>query len=167
MKQFVVLVDNKNRKIGEMEKLEAHKKGLLHRAFSIFIFNSKGELLIQQRAKSKYHSWGLWSNTVCGHPKPVERYLTAAHRRLKEEMGFDCALKKKDCFIYKKQFKNGLIEYEYDCIFVGKFDDTPKPNLSEVADWKWISISDLKKAITKNPEEYTYWFRKIIVGIDD
>lgn len=164
MKQFVVLVDKNNRTIGEMEKLEAHQRGLLHRAFSIFVYNSKGELLIQQRPEEKYHSGGLWSNTVCSHPKPGEEYITAAHRRLQEEMGFDCPLEKKNCFIYKKEFKNGLIENEYDCIVAGRFDSSPKPNSVEVADWKWISMSDLKKDIVKNPEAYTYWFKEIMSG---
>ena len=151
VRQLVVLVDKNNRKIGEEEKLKAHKEGKLHRAFSIFIFNSKGELLIQQRAKTKYHSGGLWSNTVCSHPKPNETYLRATHRRLKEEMGFDCKLKKLFCFIYRKEFKNGLIENEYDCIFIGKFEGTPKPNPKEVMDYKWISLKDLKQKIKKIP----------------
>ena len=158
----VVLVDKKNRKLGEMEKLEAHKKGLLHRAFSIFTYNSKGELLIQQRPKEKYHSGGLWSNTVCSHPKPGERYLAAAHRRLREEMGFDCLLQKRDVLIYKKEFNNGLTENEYDCIFDGKFDGDPKPNAKEIASYKWVSMSDLKKDIAKNPQAYTYWFKEIL-----
>ena len=157
-----MLVDQKNHKLGELEKLEAHKKGLLHRAFSVFVFNSKGELLIQQRPKEKYHSGGLWSNTVCSHPKPGERYLVAAHRRLREEMGFDCPLRKKEVFIYKKEFDNGLTENEYDTIFFGKFDGTPKPNKKEVADWKWITIKDLKNELSKNPQRFTYWFGEIV-----
>lgn len=160
----VVLVDKNNRKIGEMEKLEAHKKGLLHRAFSIFIYNSKGELLIQQRPKEKYHSGGLWSNTVCSHPKPGESFLAAAHRRLMEEMGFDCKLVKKGCFIYKKAFDNGLTENEYDCIFTGEYNGVIKPNPSECADCKWVKISDLKTDITKNPQVYTYWFQEIVLN---
>ena len=162
MKQFVVLVDQNNRKLGKMEKLEAHQKGLLHRAFSILIFNSKGKVLIQKRASDKYHSGGLWSNTVCSHPKPSERSLEVAHRRLKEEMGFDCPLQKKYCFIYKKEFDNGLTENEHDCVYVGKFDGVPTPNLAEVTGWKWVSMPDLKKDIAKNPEKYTFWFKKII-----
>lgn len=158
----VVLVDKNNRKLGEMEKLEAHKKALLHRAFSIFVYNSKSELLIQQRPNEKYHSGGLWTNTVCSHPKPGERYLTAAHRRLKEEMGFDCALTEKSSFIYKKEFNNGLTENEYDCIFVGEYNGPIEPNSKEVADYKWVEMSDLKKDIAKNPQRYTYWFGEII-----
>lgn len=158
----VVLVDKNNRKVGEMEKLEAHKRGLLHRAFSIFVFNSKGELLLQQRPKKKYHSGGLWSNTVCSHPRPGERYLAAAHRRLKEELGFDCFLERKSCFIYKREFQNGLTENEYDCIFIGRFDGSPKPNQIEVANFKFVSLPEIKKDIVKNPEQYTFWFNKII-----
>lgn len=132
----VVLVNKKNKKIGVEEKIKVHKEGKLHRAFSIFVFNSKGELLIQQRAKIKYHSGELWSNTCCGHPKPNESYQKAVHRRLKEEMGFDCNIKKLFCFIYKIDFKNGLIENEYDCVFIGEFDGMPKPNTKEIKNYK-------------------------------
>jgi len=162
MKNLVVLVNKSNRKIGEMKKLEAHKKGLLHRAISVFIFNPAGEMLIQQRPKEKYHSGGLWSNTVCSHPKPGEKYLTAAHRRLKEEMGFDCPLQKRGVFIYKKEFDNGLTENEYDCIFVGEYNGEVKPNPNECADYKWLKMSDLKADIAKNPQVYTYWFKEIV-----
>jgi isopentenyl-diphosphate delta-isomerase len=156
-KQFVVLVDKNNRKIGVEEKIKAHKEGKLHRAFSIFIFNSKGQLLLQQRAKTKYHSNRLWSNTVCSHPRPGELYLQAAHRRLKEEMGFDCPLKKLFCFIYNAEFKNGLSENEYDCVFAGNFDGIPKPNKKEIMNFKWIKIEDLKKDINKYPQKYSVW----------
>ena len=159
MKQQVVLVDKNNRKIGVEEKIKAHKEGKLHRAFSIFIFNSRGELLIQQRAKTKYHSGGLWSNTVCSHPKPNETYLQTAHRRLKEEMGFDCKLKRLFCFIYNTGFQNGLIENEYDCVFIGKFDGKPKPNLKEVMNYRWISLKQLKQDILKNPNKYSVWLK--------
>ena len=158
-KQAVVLVNQKNRKIGIEEKIKAHREGKLHRAFSIFIFSSKGELLIQQRAKTKYHSGGLWSNTVCSHPKPNESYRQAVHRRLKEEMGFDCKLKKLFCFIYKAGFQNGLIENEYDCVFVGKFDGKPKPNREEIMKIKWISVKKLKQDITLHPKKYSVWLK--------
>ncbi len=158
-KEYVVIVDKNNKKIGIEEKLNAHKKGLLHRAFSIFIFNFRGELLLQQRAKTKYHSPGLWSNTVCSHPKPNEEYKQAIHRRLKEEMGFDCRLKKLFCFIYKAELSNGLIEHEYDCVFVGKFDGIPQPNPQEVMNYKWISLKKLKQDIKNNPNRYTVWFK--------
>jgi len=161
----VVLVDKNNKKIGVEEKIKAHKEGKLHRAFSIFIFNSKGELLIQQRAKTKYHSKGLWSNTCCGHPKPNESYQQATHRRLKEEMGFDCALKKLFCFRYNLDLKGGLIENEYNCVFIGKFDKKPKPNSGEVMNYKWISIKKLKRDLIKNPNKYTSWLKKILKKI--
>ena len=159
MIQQVVLVDKNNRKIGIEEKIKAHKEGKLHRAFSIFIFNSKGELLIQQRAKTKYHSGGLWSNTVCSHPKPNETYQQAIHRRLKEEMDFDCKLKKLFCFIYNTGFQKGLIENEYDCVFIGNFDGKPKPNPQEIMNYKWISVNELKQDIIKNSNKYTIWLK--------
>lgn len=159
MKEEVILVDKNNRKVGTEEKIKAHKEGKLHRAFSIFIFNSKEELLIQQRTKTKYHSGGLWSNSVCSHPRPGETYLLAKHRRLKEEMDFDCKLKKLFCFLYNAVFKNGLIENEYNCIFIGKFDGKPQPNKKEIMDYKWISIKELEQDILKYPNKYTVWLK--------
>lgn len=158
-KEFVILVNKNNKKIGIEEKIKAHKLGKLHRSFSIFVFNSKGELLIQKRAETKYHSGGLWPNTVCGHPRPNENYAQAIHRRLKEEMGFDCKPKKLFCFIYNAGFKNGLIENEYDCVFIGKFDGKPKLNPEEVMNHKWITVDDLKQDIAINPNEYTAWLK--------
>ncbi len=155
----VILVDKNNKKLGVEEKINVHKKGKLHRAFSIFVFNSKEELLIQKRDKKKYHCGGLWSNTVCSHPQLSETYNQATHRRLKEEMGFDCALKKLFCFTYKVKFQNGLIENEYDCVFIGKFNGKPKPNTKEIMDYKWISIKKLKQEILKNPKKYTPWLK--------
>lgn len=157
-KEEVILIDKNNRKIGTEEKIKAHKEGKLHRAFSIFIFNSKRELLIQKRVKNKYHSGGLWSNTCDGHPRPNETYSKATRRRLKEEMGFDCRLKKLFCFRYKTKLGE-LIENEYDCIFVGKFRGKPKPNPKEIIEYKWISIKDLKKDINKHPKKYATWFK--------
>lgn len=159
----VVLVDKNNNELGVMEKLEAHEKGLLHRAFSIFVFNKKGELLLQQRNSSKYHSGGLWSNTVCSHPRPEEIYKDAVHRRLQEEMGFDCKLKKLSCIIYKACFDNGLTEHEYDCVFCGKYDGDVFPDEIEVKDYKWVNIDDLKADMKINPVIYTYWFKKIML----
>lgn len=158
-KQYVILVDKNNRKLGEMEKIRAHREGRLHRAFSIFIFNSKGELLLQRRQKTKYHSEKLWSNTVCSHPKPGETYLQAVHRRLKEEMGFDCPVEKQFCFIYNTGFHNGLIENEYDCVFVGTYDGEPQPNPTEIMDYKWIRLSELKVDIRKHPQKYSVWLK--------
>jgi len=155
----VILVNENNEAIGTEEKLKAHKEGRLHRAFSIFIFNSKGELLIQQRAKEKYHCGGIWANTCCSHPRHNETYEQAVHRRLKEEMDFDCELKKLFCFTYKAEFDNGLIENEYDCVFVGKFDGEPKPNPEEIMDYKWVSIEELNKDIKSSPEKYSVWLK--------
>ncbi|MBT4648111.1 isopentenyl-diphosphate Delta-isomerase [archaeon] len=162
MKMDVILVDKKDKKIGTMEKIEAHKKGLLHRAFSIFVFNSDNELLLQKRADSKYHSPGLWTNTCCSHPMPNSTLENDIHKRLKNEMGFDCELKKSFTFIYKTEFENGLIENEFDHVFIGCYDDEPKPNPDEVSDYKWINLDELKKDIIDNPNNYTYWLKKII-----
>ena len=158
MNEKIVLVDENDREIGTEEKLKAHKDGKLHRAFSIFIFNSKGEMLLQKRAKNKYHSGGLWTNACCSHPRPDERLGDAIHRRLKEEMGFDCELKKMFHFIYKVKFDNNLTEHEFDHVFVGIYDGKVKPNPEEVEDFKWININDLIKDIRTNDKRYTYWF---------
>lgn len=157
----VILVDKKNRKIGEMEKLEAHQKGLLHRAFSIFVFNNENQLLLQRRNPQKYHSGGLWTNTVCSHPAPGESYITAVHRRLKEEMGFDCSPVKLGCFVYKAVFENGLTENEYDCIFAGRYDEEIKPDPTEIADSCWLSLEEVRIDIKNKPDQYTFWFKKI------
>lgn len=159
----VILVDNNNNELGTMEKLEAHEKGLLHRAFSIFVFNKDGELLLQKRNSSKYHSGGLWSNTVCSHPRQGESYDEAVHRRLKEEMGFDCELDQLSCIVYKAKFDNGLTEHEYDCVFRGKYEGEITPDPEEVEDFKWTYIEDLKKDMKNSPEKYTYWFKKIML----
>ena len=158
----VILVDKNDEEIGIEEKVKAHQEGKLHRAFSIFIFNSKGQLLLQRREKTKYHCGGLWSNTCCSHPRPGETLKDATHRRLKEEMGFDCEIKKSFHFVYQVEFNNGLIENEYDHVFIGKFDGDPNPNPDEVDAWKWVSIDGLKEDIDKNPEQYTPWLKIII-----
>ncbi len=158
-KEYVILVDKNNRKIGIEEKIKAHKEGKLHRAFSIFVFNADGELLLQQRKESKYHSGGLWSNTACSHPRAGETYLQAAHRRLQEEMGFDCPLKKSFCFIYNTGFKNGLIENEYDTVFIGEFNGEPKPDKTEIMDYKWMGMKTLRKDIKKNSHLYSFWLK--------
>lgn len=161
MSKKVILVDKKDREIGRVEKIKAHKDGKLHRAFSIFIFNSKGELLLQKRAKSKYHSPGLWSNTCCSHPEPNKKLEEEAKRRLGEEMGIGCDLKKIFSFIYKVNLGN-LTEYEFNYVFVGKFDGTPILNKEEAEDWQWISPGKLKKDVKKSPEKYAYWFKLIL-----
>lgn len=154
----VILVDKKDHKIGEEEKIEAHKKGLLHRSFSIFIFNQKGELLLQKRAKSKYHSGGLWSNTCCGHPRPNEEISLAASRRLKEEMGIKVKIKEVLTFIYKVKVGNDLVENEYDHLFVGRFDETPKINPKEVTAYKWLDMNKIRGQIQKKPKIFSPWF---------
>lgn len=161
MKEFVVLVDQDDQKLGLMEKQQAHVAGLLHRAFSVFVFNSKGELMIQQRAASKYHSPTLWTNTCCSHPRDNETYEQAAHRRLEEEMGFDCELEYKFNFIYKAHLENDLIEHELDHVFIGTFDNEPKLNPDEVMAYRWVELDDLKKDMEKNPQNYTAWFKII------
>lgn len=160
-KELVVLVNEKDEKIGLMEKMEAHKKALLHRAFSVFVFNDAGEVMIQQRALSKYHSPGLWANTCCSHPRDKEDILMAGKRRLREEMGFETELKHSTSFIYKASFDNGLTEHEFDHILMGHYNDPPRINKEEVADWKWISLEDLKEDIHRNPEIFAAWFKII------
>ncbi len=155
----VILVNNKDQEIGIMEKLEAHQKGLLHRAFSIFIFNSKGELLLQKRALHKYHSPGLWTNTCCSHPKPKETNIEAANRRLKEEMGLQTDLTHAFHFIYRVEFDNGLTEYELDHVFYAYSDEIPKINPDEVHEYKYISNDELEKDMDLNPGIYTEWFK--------
>ena len=155
----VILVDIDDNPVGTEEKLKAHEMALLHRAFSVFVFNSKGELMLQQRAMHKYHSPGLWTNTCCSHPRPEENTLDAAHRRLKEEMGFDCDLEWKFSFVYKASFDNGLTEHEFDHVFFGSFSGEPKINPDEVHAWKWIAMKDLIELMKANPAEYTVWFR--------
>ncbi|HEV2799006.1 MAG TPA: isopentenyl-diphosphate Delta-isomerase [Pyrinomonadaceae bacterium] len=155
----VILVDEHDRELGASEKLAAHAAGQLHRAFSIFVFNSAGQLLLQRRAKSKYHSGGLWSNTCCGHPRPAESTVAAARRRLREEMNFECELRPAFEFLYRAEFANELIEHEYDHVFVGHFDGAFRPDVSEVEGWKWTTPEELRRDVRERPEEYTYWLR--------
>ncbi|MFX4263469.1 isopentenyl-diphosphate Delta-isomerase [Pelotomaculum propionicicum] len=159
MKEYVTLVDENDNAVGAAEKIDAHRDAKLHRAFSIFIFNSRGELLIQQRAKGKYHCPGLWANTCCGHPRPGESLEEAAHRRLWEEMGFDTRMVEAFSFIYKCEFENGLTENEYDHVFVGKWDGEPQKNADEAADYRWVSKDILEKDMKENPDIYTVWFK--------
>ena len=148
-----------DRQVGVMEKIEAHRHGHLHRAFSVFLINEKNEMLLQQRAFSKYHSPGLWSNACCSHPRPGETNEDAAARRLNEEMGIVCDLTKIHSFIYQVDLKNGLFEHEYDHVFRGVFSGTPEINLEEVADWKFVSLEELQRDVAKHPLSYTHWFR--------
>ncbi len=158
----VILVNKKDEKIGTEEKMKAHREGKLHRAFSIFIFNSKGELLLQQRAETKYHAPGLWSNTCCGHPRPGEETGAAAVRRLKEEMGID-GVELKEVFSLAYDLPvSGLVEKEFDHIFFGRFDGQPRLNPEEAQDFRWVNLEELKRDIEKNEKKYTPWLRVIL-----
>ncbi len=155
----VVLVDRDDNVLGTMKKMEAHETGILHRAFSIFVFNSKGELLLHQRALSKYHSPGLWTNTCCSHPRLDEDVMENAHQRLVEEMGFDCELTEAFSFLYRADVGQGLTEHEYDHVFIGKYDGEPEINPDEVEDYKYMSMEDLRDDIENHPVNYTEWFK--------
>ena len=155
----VILVNEQDDAIGRAEKIEAHKNGLLHRAFSVFVFNDHGELLLQQRAQHKYHSPGLWTNTCCSHPRPNEITIEAARRRCLEEMGIVITLKEIFSFVYKADFENGLTEHEYDHVYVGTYNQDPYINKDEVNNFKWASTSNIKKDLLANPNHYTAWFK--------
>lgn len=159
MIEKVILVDEQDRQIGTMEKLQAHLEAKLHRAFSVFIFNGCGQLMLQQRAFSKYHSPGLWTNTCCSHPRPGETVSMAAHRRLQEEMGFECSFDYAFNFIYKASFDNNLTEHELDHVFIGTSNQLPYINPDEVASYKFMSMDEIKKDIQLNPDKYTVWFK--------
>jgi isopentenyl-diphosphate delta-isomerase len=159
---FVVLVDSQDNEVGIMEKLEAHEKGLLHRAFSIFLFNSKGEMLLQQRALSKYHSPGLWTNACCSHPAPNETTLEAGKRRLQEELGLSTVLVEAFKFEYRAKFDNSLTEHELDHVLVGYTDDFPQLNLDEAQDYRWVRWADLLSEMVLYPEKFTVWFKLIL-----
>ena len=161
MKEQVILVDAQDNQIGLMEKIEAHEKALLHRAFSVFVFNDKKELMLQQRAADKYHSPLLWTNTCCSHQRNGETNLAAGKRRLQEEMGFVCDLKEVFSFIYKAPFDNGLTEHELDHVMVGSFNGQPNINKDEVESYKWMTLEAVKKDIEDKPEIYTAWFKII------
>ncbi len=160
--EHVILVDEFDNALGTMEKLEAHQKGKLHRAFSILLFNSKGEILLQKRAITKYHSGGLWTNTCCSHPLPGESMAEATRRKLIQEMGIDLEPEFAYKFMYKTNLDDKLIEHEYDHVFIGNYDYEPLINDEEVEDWKFIDLNSLRSDIAKHPEAYTYWFKLII-----
>lgn len=155
----VILVDENDNALGEVEKLEAHEQGKLHRAFSVFIFNDKGELLLQQRANHKYHGAGLWTNTCCSHPQLKEDVRQSAAERLAYEMGLKCDLEYSHSFIYKTKVENDLIEHEYDYVFVGYSNDEPNINKEEVQGYKWMNLNAILEDIHLNPDIYTYWFK--------
>lgn len=160
----IPVVDDQDQIIGYEEKLLVHRKGLLHRAFSILVFNDNGDLLIHKRAYNKYHSSGLWTNTCCGHPNPGESMEDAVSRRLEEEMGFTCDLSFGFKFHYKTTFDNGLTENEIDHVYFGKYNDDFVVNSDEVVDFKWVSMDEVRSSIDKEPEAYSYWFKEILVN---
>lgn len=155
----VILVDIQDNETGIQDKLSVHQLGLLHRAFSVFVFNSKNELILQQRADGKYHSPGLWTNTCCSHPKPGENTIDACKRRLMEEMGMECNLEFSFSFMYKCKFPNGLTEHEFDHVYVGYTDDLPALNYHEVKEWKYLNLTELEKEIESHPEKFTEWLK--------
>tara|TARA_R110002073_G_scaffold8207_3_gene45768 strand:- start:50424 stop:50942 length:519 start_codon:yes stop_codon:yes gene_type:complete len=161
MEEKVILVDEQDNQLGLMPKMEAHEKALLHRAFSVFVFNNAGELMLQQRAADKYHSPLLWTNTCCSHQRDGETSLEAGKRRLQEEMGFFCDLEEVFWFVYKAPFDNGLTEHELDHVMVGKFNDEPDINKEEVESYKWMTLEAVKSDMEIRPEIYTEWFKII------
>lgn len=166
MEEKVILVNSDNVRQGLMGKMEAHQKGVLHRAFSVFVFNEKGEMLLQQRALDKYHSPGLWTNTCCSHQRDGESNIQAGKRRLFEEMGFSCELEEQFSFLYKADFDNGLTEHELDHVMIGHWDEDPVINPEEVASFKWMKADAVKRDIEDHPELYTAWFKIIFNEYD-
>jgi isopentenyl-diphosphate Delta-isomerase len=158
----VILVDRSDRPVGTAEKLAAHKSGRLHRAFSVVVLDGDGRVLLQQRALDKYHSPGLWSNTCCSHPRPGETTLGAAHRRLAEEMGFDCALRPVGSLLYRARVGQGLVEHEYDHVLVGNWEGTPAPDPAEVAAWRWADLPSLALEARRAPSRFTPWFHLLL-----
>jgi len=156
--EYVVLVNEDDQEVGTMEKMAAHEKGVLHRAFSVFVYNSEGNVLLQRRADHKYHSPGLWANTCCSHPRPGEQLADAASRRLREEMGMACSLASPFSFIYRAELDQGLIEHELDHVFVGTCDIVPIPNPDEVSEWRYCSPSDIRAEMDQFPERFSSWF---------
>lgn len=166
MTMRVVLVDDEDRPVGTAGKLEAHRQGLLHRAFSVFILDGEGRMLLQRRAADKYHSGGLWSNACCSHPRPGEPVAVAARRRLKEEMGFTCTLVPAGSFLYRADVGDGLIEHELDHLFIGHWEGSPTPAPDEVMDWWWVPPAELRAEVAGAPERFTVWFRAALEELD-
>jgi len=162
MEEHVILVDELDNEIGTMPKLEAHQKNQLHRAFSVFIWNSKNEMLLQKRASGKYHSPNLWTNACCSHPRQNESTIDAAHRRLQEEIGITTKLTHSFQFIYQVAFDNDLFEHELDHVLIGKYDANPILNIDEVSEFRWVRMEDLQQGIEQAPSTFTYWFKYII-----
>lgn len=163
----VILVNPTDEPIGTMEKMEAHEKGLLHRAFSVFIFNEAGEMLLQQRAMDKYHSSGLWTNACCSHPMPGETTIAAASRRLREEMGFNTSLQETFSFIYRTDFDNGLVEYEVDHVLTGVYNGPIFPDAHEVQAYAYIKMEEIRRQISEQPERFTSWFKIAFPKLED
>jgi isopentenyl-diphosphate delta-isomerase len=163
----VILVDKEDRPCGQAPKMEAHRKGLLHRAFSVFIFNSRGEMLLQQRAQNKYHSGGLWTNACCSHPAPGEEILHAAQRRLKEEMGFEAMVEKIFDFVYRTEFDNGLIEHEFDHVLAGVYDGPVEFNREEVMDYCFKTIREISDSLQTHSRKYTEWFHLAFPRVEE
>jgi isopentenyl-diphosphate delta-isomerase len=159
--EMVVLVDEEDSEVGTMEKLQAHVEGRLHRALSVFLFNGRGQMLLQRRALSKYHSGGLWTNTCCSHPRPGEDPLDASQRRLGEEMGVESELGKIFDFVYRAHLDKGLVEHEFDHVFVGAFHGEPVLNPAEAMDWRWADAEEIERDVEQHPENYTAWFKMI------
>ncbi len=163
----VILVDEHDQQVGVAGKMEAHEKGMLHRAFSVFIFNSKGQMLLQQRALHKYHSGGLWTNACCSHPGPGEETQAAAQRRLREELGFEVPVEKVFDFLYKKEFDNGLTEHEFDHVYAGEYDHHIEINANEVMDFCYKDMQEIRATLQSNPEKYSAWLYLAFPGIED
>ena len=166
-KEKVILVNEKDEPIGEMEKMEAHKKGILHRAFSVFIFNSNGEMLLQQRTSHKYHSGDLWTNACCSHPRPGEDTAEAAIRRLNDEMGFKTPIKKVFDFVYKAELDNGLTEFEFDHVFTGAYNGLINVNPEEVSDYCFKNQVEIKQSLQSHPQKYTAWFHLAFPKVEE
>ncbi len=162
---MLITVDEHGRQTGTVEKIAAHRNGVLHRAFSIFVFDETDRLLLQRRARGKYHSSGLWSNTCCSHPRVGETLLDAAHRRLQEEMGLDCPLDPVFGFVYRAALDGGLVEHEYDHVLAGRFHGTPAPDPQEVDDWQWESLPVVRSRLAENPSAFTAWFEQALDGL--
>ncbi len=163
----VILVDEMDQPVGTMEKMEVHQRALLHRAFSVFIFNEKGEMLLQKRAENKYHSAGLWTNACCSHPRPGTDIMHAANIRLEEEMGFKTLLKKAFDFIYNASLDNGLTEYEFDHVLVGTYSGEVMPNPEEVADYCFKSVEEIRDSLHSHSDKYTAWFKIAFPKLED
>jgi isopentenyl-diphosphate delta-isomerase len=163
--EILILVDRDDREVGTDEKTSVHRSGALHRAFSVFVWDETGRVILQRRARSKYHSGGLWSNTCCGHPRVGESTGEAAHRRLREEMGFDCPLTERSSFIYRASLDHDLTEHELDHVFSGSFTGVPEPDPAEVEEWRAVAPSEVLADLATQPEKYTVWLKPALEGL--